>query len=57
LGSLKEAFMMAQRQQKNHEDFTATFPSETTWKWEVMVKNWNANQKLPNPYIEPIAGK
>jgi len=49
--------MMAQRQQKNHEDFTATFPSETTQKWEVMVENWNVNRKLPNPYIKPIAGK
>jgi hypothetical protein len=43
LDLLKEAIMMVQRQQKNPEDFTATFPGETTWKWEVMVEKWNAN--------------
>jgi len=48
---------MSRRQQKNHDEFTATFPSDTMQKWEVMVENWNANQKTPNPYIEPITGK
>src|SRR6267154_2078029 len=53
----KKVITMSQWQQKNHEDFSATFPSDTIWKWQVMVEKWNANQKAPNPYIEPIVGK
>lgn len=48
---------MSQRQQKNHDEFTATFPTDTILKWQKMVEDWNANRKAPNPYIEPVAGK
>ena len=54
---LKEAVMMSQRQQKNHNEFTATFPSNATLKWQKMVEVWNANRKAPNPYMEPVASK
>ena len=57
MGLLKEAIVMSQRQQENHEEFTATFPDGTTRKWEKMVKSWNVNRKAPNPYIEPVAGE
>jgi len=57
LGLLKQVMTMLQRQQKKHEEFTATFPSKTTWKWHNMVEDWNVNRKAPNPYIEPVAGK
>jgi len=48
---------MSQKQQKNHAEFTATFPSGTTRKWQQMVEDWNANPKASNPYIEPVVGK
>jgi hypothetical protein len=48
---------MSDRQQKNYDDFTAALPSDSIWKWEKMVEDWNANQKAPNPYIEPVPGK
>jgi hypothetical protein len=48
---------VSQRQQKNHEEFTATFPSDVIQKWHNIVEDWNANRKAPNPYIEPLAGK
>jgi hypothetical protein len=48
---------MSERQQKNHNEFTATFPSDITQKWHRMVEDWNANQTAPNPYMEPDAGK
>lgn len=54
---LKEAVVMSQSQQRNHDKFTATFPSGTTQKWEKMVDDWNANRKAPNPYTESVAGK
>jgi hypothetical protein len=57
LGLLEEAMAMSERQQKNHEEFTAAFPSDTTQKWHDMIEAWNANRKAPNPYIEPVAGK
>jgi hypothetical protein len=57
LDSLKEAIAMSQRQQEKHKEFTATFPDGTTWKWGEMVESWNANQKAPNPYIEPVTGE
>lgn len=46
---------MSQTQQENHEEFTATFKSKTIQEWHKMVEDWNANQKAPNPYIEPVA--
>ncbi|KAN0105342.1 hypothetical protein V8E52_011131 [Russula decolorans] len=52
---LKGAIMMSQRQQKNHDEFTAIFPSDTIRKWQNMVEDWNANRKAPNPYVEPVA--
>jgi hypothetical protein len=48
---------MSQKQQKKHKEFTATFSSDTTRKWQMMVMNWNTNKKAPNPYIEPDMGK
>ena len=48
---------MSQKQQKNHVEFTATFLSGITWKWQQMVKDWNANPKASNPYIKPVVGK
>jgi hypothetical protein len=54
---LKGAITMSQRQQKNHDEFTAIFPSDTIWKWQNMVEDWNANRKAPNPYVEPVASK
>jgi len=48
---------MLERQQKNHNEFTATFPSDVTLKWHNMVEGWNVNQKAPNPYLEPDVGK
>ena len=44
---------MSETQQKNHDEYTATFKSEITQKWHDMVKTWNANRKAPNPYMEP----
>ncbi|KAN0109688.1 hypothetical protein V8E52_009034 [Russula decolorans] len=52
---LKGAITMSQRQQKNHDEFTAIFPSDTIRKWQNMVEDWNANRKAPNPYVEPVA--
>ena len=48
---------MSQSQQKKHDEFTATFLNEETQKWQNMVKDWNANRKAMNPYIEPVASK
>jgi hypothetical protein len=48
---------MSQKQQKNHDKFTATFSSETIQKWHSMVEDWNTNRKAPNPYFESVASK
>jgi hypothetical protein len=48
---------MSQSQQKNHEEFTAVFESDTIEEWCTMVENWNANRRAPNPYIEPVASE
>ncbi len=48
---------MSQRQQKTHNEFTATFPCDTIQKWQRMIEVWNMNRKAPNPYVEPITGK
>jgi hypothetical protein len=57
MAQLKGAIAMSQRQQKNHDEFTATFSIDTIQKWQQIVEDWNANQKASNPYIEPVVGK
>ena len=48
--NLVKAVEMALTQRKVAEDFTATFPNETVQRWKCMVKEWQANSLLPNPY-------
>ena len=49
--------MTSRRQQKNHDEFTATLPSAATQMWRTMVEDWNVNQKAPNPYVEHVVGE
>jgi hypothetical protein len=47
---------MSQRQETNHEEFTATLPATVIQKWQKMIDDWNADRRAPNPYMEPILG-
>ena len=49
--NLLKAVEMASKQHQVANDFTTTFPQETTRAWRCMVKNWEANASYPNPYI------
>ena len=48
---------MESRQRQAADDFTATFPRETTQKWTQMVKEWEANPSYPNPYVSEERSK
>ena len=48
---------MASRQRQAANDFTATFPRETTQEWSHMVKEWETNPSRPNPYISKEHGR
>ena len=48
---------MAWKQRQAAEDFTTTFPLETTQSWARMVKKWETNPSYPNPYISKEHGK
>lgn len=48
---------MQTKHQDLFEKFDATFRTETTAKWEKMVKDWEADDNKPNPYAEPINSK
>jgi hypothetical protein len=47
---------MASRQRKAADDFTTTFPEETVTEWKKMVKDWQGDPKLPNPYVSNEQG-
>ena len=48
--NLIKASEMASRQRKAADDFTATFPDKTVKEWRMMVKDWQEDSSLPNPY-------
>lgn len=47
---------MALKQRKVADNFTATFTGETVQRWRQMVKEWQANSSLPNPYVSNDRG-
>ena len=54
--NLIKASEMASRQRKAADDFTTTFPDETVKEWRKMVKDWQEDSSLPNPYASEERG-
>lgn len=42
---------MASKQRTVAEDFSLTFPDKTVEQWRKMVKDWQANPSLTDPYV------
>ena len=49
--NLTKAVETVPRQGKVAEDFSMTFPDKTVQQWRQMVKDWQADPLLPNPYV------
>ena len=45
---------MREKHQDLFKKFTATFTPQSVSKWEEMVKAWEFDHSLPNPFEEPI---
>lgn len=54
--NLVKAAEMASMQSKVANDFAATFPEKTIKQWERMVKEWQLNPSLSNPYVSSERG-
>lgn len=48
---------MSAKQKQIFDQLSAMFAPEIVNKWEMMVAEWNANPKAPNPYQEPKSCK
>jgi hypothetical protein len=48
---------MASKQRKAANEFTETFPPDTVQQWRRMVRDWEVDSSLPNPYVSKDRGK
>ena len=53
LKCFQTAFMMSKCHQDIADQLSKTFSAKTIKKWDVMVKWWNKDKTVPNPYAEP----
>jgi len=53
----KDAMTMRSKHREISAKFTATFSPAIVNKWEVMIADWLADKKKPNPYQEPMSCK
>jgi hypothetical protein len=53
LQRFKTAFVMQKRHESVFEQLSSTFSNDTNKKWDDMVKTWNRDKTVPNPYAEP----